>query len=75
MKKQIKKLKEKTVAELLKEEQVLRRELTKLQLEAKVNAPKDTNFLMKKRKNLANILTILSEKHELESLQKEKLQK
>lgn len=52
----------KTKKELLKEADLLREEIAKLQLSFKSNPPKDSNILMKKRKQLAVLLTVLSEK-------------
>ncbi len=66
MKKNIKKLKEKTIKELETEAQKLEKEITKQKLEWKISQPKDTNALYKKRKNLAAVLTILTAKKELE---------
>ena len=40
-------------------------EIAKLQLSFKSNPPKDTNLLMKKRKQLAVLLTVLGEKEEV----------
>lgn len=42
----------------------LRKEILKEKLEAKVNPPKDTNNLSKKRRKLALLLTVLREKRE-----------
>lgn len=56
---------EKTVKELEKETNLVREEIAKLQLSFKSNPPKDTNSLSKKRKQLAVLLTILSEKKEI----------
>jgi ribosomal protein L29 len=61
-KKEIEELKTYTVEELKKKVGELREEITKLGLDFKVNPPKDTNTLVKKRKRLAVILTIISEK-------------
>jgi len=69
MKKITKTYQEKTSKELMKEIYPLREEIAKLQLSFKSNPPKDTNSLMKKRKQLAVLLTILSEKREVESFQ------
>ena len=63
-------LKEKSKQHLEKEVQKLREELAKLRLEHNVNPPKDTNILLKKRKRLAVVLTILGEKKELEGLKR-----
>lgn len=61
---------EKTSKELLTETQSLREEVAKLQLSFKGNPPKDTNLLMKKRKQLAILLTVITEKKEIENLKK-----
>lgn len=66
MKKIIKTYREKTSKELVKETYLLREEIAKLQLSFKGNPPKDTNLLMKKRKQLAVLLTVLAEKKEIE---------
>lgn len=74
MKKIIKTYREKTSKELMKEIYPLREEIAKLQLSFKSNPPKDTNSLMKKRKQLAVLLTILSEKRDVEEF-REKVNK
>ena len=56
---------EKASKELVKDANLMREEIAKLQLSFKSNPPKDTNSLAKKRKQLAVILTILSEKKEV----------
>lgn len=56
---------EKTSKELVKDVNSIREEIAKLQLSSKSNPPKDTNSLVKKRKQLAVILTVLSEKKEV----------
>lgn len=68
MKNIIKQLREKTVGELEKETRLLREETAKLKLEFKTNLPKDTNILVKKRKQLARTLMTLTEKLEVEKL-------
>lgn len=68
MKKITKEYKTKTRKELEKIVQHLREEIAKLRLEAKVNPPKDTNLLVKKRKTLALILTLISEKKQMEEM-------
>ena len=68
MKKKNLKLKDKAVGELEKEAQVLREEIAKIKLEFRVNPAKDTNILMKKRKQLAVTLTLIGEKKELEKI-------
>lgn len=60
MKKAIKELKQKSDKELLKEQSNLRDEITKLELEKKINPQKDTNIVTKKRIRLAQVLTILN---------------
>jgi len=68
MKKEIKELKQKTIKELEKEINNLRQEIAKLKIEMKVNPPKDTNLLTKRKKKLARLLTVLTEKKEEEKL-------
>jgi ribosomal protein L29 len=68
MRKITKELTEKSIAELQKEAQSLKEEIAKLTLEAKSNPPKDTNMVFKKRKRLAVILTLISQKKEIEKL-------
>jgi ribosomal protein L29 len=70
MKKSMSELRAKSIKELLNQQKLLRTEIAKAKLEFKVNQPKDTNVIMKKRKKLAVLLTILGEKKELEKLQK-----
>ena len=55
----------KTIKELEKDANSIREEIAKLQLSFKGNPPKDTNSLVKKRKQLAVLLTVLSEKREI----------
>ena len=55
----------KTSKELEKDANLIREEIAKLQLSFKSNPAKDTNGLVKKRKQLAVILTVLSEKKEV----------
>ena len=62
MKKITKTYNEKTSKELVKEANLIREEIAKLQLSFKSNPPKDTNSLVKKRKQLAVLLTVLGEK-------------
>lgn len=70
MKKISTELKDKSLNELREEEALLKEEIGKLRLESRVSPPKDTNILIKKRKRLAALLTIASEKRKLEILQK-----
>lgn len=62
MKKSVKDLKTKTVSELEKQKAVLTEEIAKLKLAEKAVPQKDTNLLMKKRKQLAVLLTVIAEK-------------
>ena len=55
----------KTSKELEREIGLLREEIAKLVMSFKSNPPKDTNSLTKKRKQLAVLLTLLSEKKEV----------
>ncbi len=71
MKKLTSELRGRSVNELEKEAQKLREEIAKLKLETKVNAQKDTNVLIKKKKKLAVVLTFLTEKNEIEKVKAE----
>jgi len=53
---------QRTVKELEKDANSIREEISKLQLSFKSNPPKDTNSIVKKRKQLAVLLTVLGEK-------------
>ena len=64
MKKITKQYSGKSVQDLEKEELSLRKELSKLNLESKVSQPKDTNTIMKTRKKLAVVLTVMGMKKE-----------
>ncbi len=66
MKKIVKEFKDKKISELEKQVNSLREELAKLKLNFKVNLPKDTNILRKKKKQLAVLLTVLTEKKSYE---------
>ncbi len=59
---EIEELRNKTIEELMKEKDEMRKEIAKLQLDFKVNRPKETNLLVKKRKKLAVMLTMIGEK-------------
>jgi ribosomal protein L29 len=63
MKKIVADLRKKTGKELEKEIQTIKEEIAKLQLEMKVNPVKDTNLLTKKKKKLAILLTVFTEKN------------
>lgn len=64
MKKLTKQYREKSLKELEKEVTILREEITKMKLNQKVSPPKDVNLLFKKKKQLAVLLTVMSEKKE-----------
>ncbi len=70
MKKIVKDYNLKKIEDLEKEKKTLTEEIARLKLELKVNPKKDTNILMKKRKKLAILLTVLNEKKILENLKK-----
>lgn len=72
MKKFYKKINSQSIKDLEKEIAKLRGDIAKETLTVKVNPPKDSNSVFKKRKTLAVYLTVLSEKRELETLQKVK---
>lgn len=62
MKKNVTKLSQKSETELHKELAQLRKEITKSELEQSMSPQKDTNANMKKRKQIAVILTVLNSK-------------
>ncbi|MBI3620508.1 50S ribosomal protein L29 [Candidatus Roizmanbacteria bacterium] len=72
MSKKTKDMINKSVVELLKEATSAKEEIARLTVEAKVKPQKDTNMLLKKRKNLAVILTVINEKKQQEVLTKTK---
>ena len=72
MKKLYKKINSQSTKDLEKEIVKLRGDIAKEALTMKVNPPKDSNSVFQKRKTLAVYLTVLSEKRELETLQKSK---
>jgi len=59
----------KTIKEIQLEIEKLRKEIARLRLESKLGSNKDTNLLFKKRKKLAQLLTILTQKREIEAFQ------
>lgn len=61
-KKELKELRNLSISELENKANDLRREITRLKLEFSVNKPKDTNIVIKKRKDLAVVLTLITEK-------------
>lgn len=62
-KKDILTIKDKSVKELQKEVLDLQNEIAKLKLENKINVPKDTNMLVKRKKRIAVLLTVINEKN------------
>lgn len=70
MKKLTKEFNSKTISELEKQKVLLTEEITKNKLSEKAVPQKNTNFLIKKRKQLAVLLTVLTEKKEAEELKK-----
>lgn len=60
----------KSLAELEKDRLQMIREIALFQLDLKVNPPKDTNTLFKKRKSFAILATILQEKKAIEGKKK-----
>lgn len=63
MKKAAKELRPKTVEELQKEAQTLREEIAKMTIEKNIKEEKDTNALFKKKKRLAVVLTLITQKN------------
>ena len=63
MKKAATELRVKAVEELEKEAQTLRAEIAKMSIESKVKPEKDTNIVFKKRKRLAVVLTMITQKN------------
>ncbi len=70
MKNQTKDLQVKTIKELEKNVQTIREEIAKLKLEIRIKPQKDTNIIMKKRREIARMLTLINEKRILEVVQK-----
>lgn len=72
MKKYLNQIRQKTLKELEKERDLLNQEIAKLKLQSKTFSNKDTNIIYKKRKQLARLLTVISEKKQLELLKNKK---
>ncbi|OGK20533.1 50S ribosomal protein L29 [Candidatus Roizmanbacteria bacterium RIFCSPHIGHO2_01_FULL_39_8] len=72
MKKRVKEFRGKTIVDLKKETQLLREEIAKKTLQNRMNPEKNTNTIFQLRKKLAVLLTVLSEKEEIEKLKPEK---
>lgn len=68
MRKLTKQYTDKSIQELTAEVQKMRTEIAKLLIEYKVKPQKDTNYIVKKKKELAVMLTLLQEKKDLELL-------
>ena len=64
-KEQKKELRAKTVEELIKELRDLRMEVAKMKIEMKTGKIGNTNALYRKKKDIARVLTYLSEKKEV----------
>lgn len=58
------------IADIQKQIQTTREEIAKLRLEKRVSPQKDSNLITKKRKRLAVMLTVLSEKQDAELVKK-----
>lgn len=69
MKKDVTKLKSLSIVELDKESQKVRLEMSRVKLEWNVNKPKDSNVLSKKKRYLAQILTVQTQKRYEESVE------
>ncbi len=72
MKKYVTEYRKKTTSELEKEKINLNGEINKLKIEWGVNKPKDTNVIANKLKKLSVLMTILSEKKDLDKLESKK---
>ncbi|OGK31555.1 50S ribosomal protein L29 [Candidatus Roizmanbacteria bacterium RIFCSPHIGHO2_12_FULL_33_9] len=68
MKKYATEFRKKTVKELEKESKDIKNEIEKLKIDWVVNKPENTNVISSKQKKLSVLLTVLSEKKELENL-------
>lgn len=64
MKNSVEQLQQKSPGQLGKDANTLREEITRLRLAQISNPQKDTNVVQKKKKQLAQILTVMSQKHE-----------
>ena len=72
MKKYATEFRKKTVKELEKESKDIKNEIEKLKIDWVVNKPENTNVISSKQKKLSVLLTVLSEKKELENLEEKK---
>ena len=71
MRKSRKEHQDKSIVELEKQAQTIREEIAKLTIVSKLKPQKDTNLIVKKRKSLAVVLTLINEKKALELLQQQ----
>ena len=72
---QKKELRTKTVDELIHELRVMRSEVSKLAIDMKIGKVKNTNSLYIKRKDIARVLTYLSEKQSVEAASEKNIEK
>lgn len=70
MKKITKEFEDKTVPALEKELGELRKEIALMTVNARVNPAKDTNIIVKKKKRLAVLLTIVNHKKRIDQIKK-----
>jgi ribosomal protein L29 len=68
-KEQKKELRAKTVDELIKELRDLRSEVSKLAIDMKIGKVENTNTLYRKRKDIARVLTYLTEKQKTSAIE------
>jgi ribosomal protein L29 len=72
MKKYVVDLRKKTIKELEKEVQDIKKDIMKARIDWKINRPKDTNLISNKKKKLSVLMTVLYEMRELEKIRKTK---
>ena len=70
MRKITKKYSDKNIVELVKASQTLREEIAKLIINQKAAPAKNTNLIKNKKKELAVILTVLTQKQAVENVSK-----
>jgi ribosomal protein L29 len=70
MKKITKEFEDKTIVMLEKETGELRKEMALMTVNAQVNPAKDTNTIMKKKKRLAVLLTVVNHKKRIDQIKK-----
>lgn len=69
MKKYAKEFRKQTLQDLVKENMKFKNEINKLKIEWGISKPKNTNIISNKLKRFSVLMTILSEKKELEKLE------